>query len=482
MDCQESRSTISNRRLHNDPAPNNPKDVPWVTEPKHQCCYNNRPMPTRQDNSMRRARKITRSFAVVIVLSVAARSALAYEPVTITQLEQMLATTRGTSDNALAKQLGELELTERLSTLRLEKLQARLPGEKSRQAMLILSDTSAFHNLPAEEIPPLAPPDSDTQRKILSKTADYIREKIHGLIDIVVARNTAQYDNLKIVSFTDSAVPPAVRPKKTVTEALANAQMGITLSVASAVVENQPYHLIEKTSETITYRNGAEEVAGPKKNPKALPHPPPPGLNNWGVFGPLLEVVVNDVSGATTGWGHWEQGRTSTLAVFRYSVPQDQSNYDVQYCCFTSERNSTKQLWNVYETLPAYHGELAVDPETGAILRLTLETDIPPDEPIDRADLLVEYGPVELGGNQYLLPTKSVTVSSAPVPVRVNEANCADFHCTPVNFVHPKDTVVSDTIYHSYHVFHSETQILPTDASGPPAPSQPQNATRKQQP
>jgi len=439
-------------------------------------------MPTRQDNSMRRARKITRSFAVVIVLSVVARSALAYEPVTITQLEQMLATTRGTSDNALAKQLGELELTERLSTLRLEKLQARLPGEKSRQALLILSDTSAFHNLPAEEIPPLAPPDSDTQRKILSKTADYIREKIHGLIDIVVARNTAQYDNLKIVSFTDSAVPPAVRPKKTVTEALANAQMGITLSVASAVVENQPYHLIEKTSETITYRNGAEEVAGPKKNPKALPHPPPPGLNNWGVFGPLLEVVVNDVSGATTGWGHWEQGRTSTLAVFRYSVPQDQSNYDVQYCCFTSERNSTKQLWNVYETLPAYHGELAVDPETGAILRLTLETDIPPDEPIDRADLLVEYGPVELGGNQYLLPTKSVTVSSAPVPVRVNEANCADFHCTPANFVHPKDTVVSDTIYHSYHVFHSETQILPTDASGPPAPSQPQNATRKQQP
>ena len=308
--------------LRNDPAPNNPKDVPWVTEPKHQCCYNNRPMPTRQDNSMRRARKITRSFAVVIVLSVAARSALAYEPVTITQLEQMLATTRGTSDNALAKQLGELELTERLSTLRLEKLQARLPGEKSRQAMLILSDTSAFHNLPAEEIPPLAPPDSDTQRKILSKTADYIREKIHGLIDIVVARNTAQYDNLKIVSFTDSAVPPAVRPKKTVTEALANAQMGITLSVASAVVENQPYHLTEKTSETITYRNGAEEVAGPKKNPKALPHPPPPGLNNWGVFGPLLEVVVNDLSGATTGWGLGSKAERAPSPFFATAFPR----------------------------------------------------------------------------------------------------------------------------------------------------------------
>ena len=376
-------------------------------------------MPTPLDNSMRRARKIARSFAVVIVLTVAAGSALGYEPVTIAQLEQVLAATRGISDNALAKQLGGLELTERLSTLRLERLQASLPGEKSRQALLVLSDISAFHDLPSAEVLLLAAPDSDTQSKILSKTANYIREKLPRLIDIVVSRDTAQYDNLKIVSFTDSAVPPAARPRKTVTEALANAQMGIALSVASAVVENQPYHLIETTSEKVTYRNGAEEVVGPKKNPKALPHPPPPGLTNWGVFGPLLEVVVNDISGATTEWGHWEQGRTSTLAVFRYSVPQDQSNYDVQYCCFTSERNSTRQLWNVYETLPAYHGEIAVDPETGAILRLTLEPDIPPDEPIDRADLLVEYGPVELGGNLYLLPTKSVTISGAPVPVRV---------------------------------------------------------------
>jgi hypothetical protein len=457
--------------------------VPWVTDPEHQCCYNNRPMPTRQDNSMRWACKIARSFAVVIVLTVSNRPAVAYKPVTIAQLEQVLAAARGKSDKALARQLGELELTERLSTLRLEKLQASLPGKQSRQALHVLSDISAFRDLPAAEIPSLAVPDSDTQNKILSKTANYIREKLPRQIDLVVRRDTAQYDNLKIVSFTDSAVPPTARPKKTVTEALANAQVGINLSVASAVVKNQPYHLIETSSEKATYRNGAEELVGPRQNPKAPPHPPRPGLSNWGVFGPLLEVVVHDISATKTEWGHWEQGQTSTLAVFRYSIPEDQSNYDVQYCCFTSDRNSSSEFWNVYETLVAYRGEIAVDPETGAILRLTLQTDIPSDAPIYRADILVEYGPVELGGKQYLLPTKSVSIYEAPVPVRVNEANCADFHCTPANFVHPNDTVVSDTDYHSWHVFRGETRILPTDASDPPASPQSQKGTtRKQQP
>src|SRR6185369_17585231 len=96
--------------------------------------------------------------------------ALAYEPATIAQLEQMLTAEHGKSDKDLARQLSKLELTERLSTLRFEKLQARLPGDKSRQALLVLSDISAFHNLSSAEIPQQPPPDRDTQSKILNKT------------------------------------------------------------------------------------------------------------------------------------------------------------------------------------------------------------------------------------------------------------------------------------------------------------------------
>jgi hypothetical protein len=434
---------------------------------------------------MRRAYKIAKLYVVAIFLTVATLPALAYERATIAQLEQMLAAAHGKSDKALAKRLGELELTERLSTLRLEKLQASLPGDKSRQALLVLSDNSVFHDLPAAEIPHLAAPDSDTQSKILSKTTDYIRQALPRQIDIVVSRNTARFDNLKVVS-SDHTLPAETQQAKTMTEAEQGAQF--FPAVALAVVEDRPFRLTGKTSETVTYRNGAEVVVyrdgakvtdAPANAPK---RPPPSGISNWGVFGPLLEVVVNDISAAKTDWGHWEQGRKGTLAVFRYDVPQDQSNYDVQSCCFTGGVG-----WNVYETLTAYHGEIAVDPETGAILRLTIQTDILADQPIYRADILAEYGPVELGGKEYIFPTRSVTISGAPVPVMVQEQNCADFHCTPSEYVHPKDTVVSDTVYNSYHVFRAETRILPTDASAPagdsPSSSQPQNrAPRKQEP
>jgi hypothetical protein len=98
----------------------------------------------------------------------------------------------------------------------------------------------------------------------------------------------------------------------------------------------------------------------------------------------------------------------------------------------------------------------------------------------------VEYAPVELGGKKYVLPARSVTISQAPVPVVEQAERCPDFHyCLSPTYFHPKDTVVSDTVYHSYHLFRAETRILPTEASDPagdsPSSSQPQNGTPRLQ-
>jgi hypothetical protein len=371
----------------------------------------------------------TRSVRLLLMLLCAyALSAQAREPVTIAQLQQRLAATHGKSDKDLAKQLGELELSERLSTLRLQKLQASLPGDKSRQALLVLSDTSAFHDLPPAEIPQLASPDRDTQGKILNRTMDYIRQTLPRLPNFIVTRNTARFENLKVSGFSGSVV----------------------------VVENQPFHFTTTTKETVTYRNGEEAVVASTKRPEHQR-----GLYNWGVFGPMLQIVVTDIFTGKMGWRHWEQGRKGMLAVFRYSVPQDRSHYGIKYCCFTNTNS-----WHMYEALPSYHGEIAVDPETGAIFRLTIQTDIPPDHPIYRADILVEYGPVVIGGAEYICPTKSVSISRTMNTVKVMEVQCGDDnHCRSAELVHPKVTSVNDTNYHSYHVFRAEMRILPTEAS-----------------
>jgi len=364
---------------------------------------------------------------LLVCLFASALSAWASEPTTIAQLEQTLAAARGKSDKDLASQLGNLALTERLSTLRLEKLQASLPGVKSRQALLVLSDASAFQNLPSAELPQLAAPDRDTQSKILAKTTEYISQALSRLPNFIVTRSTTRFENLKVEHIGGSV----------------------------AVVEDQPYRFINITRETVTYRNGAEAVVASVNHPEHQR-----GLYNWGVFGPLLQNVVTDIFAGKMGWGHWEQGKNGTMAVFRYFVPQDRSHYEVKYCCFTNTN-----AWHTFETLPSYHGEIAIDPETGAILRLAIQTDIPIGHPIYRADVLVEYGPVEIGGQQYICPTKSVSISRAMEAVPVMSSHCTDFDCSPAVLTYPKSTSINDANYSSYHIFRAEVRILPPDAS-----------------
>ena len=390
-----------------------------------------------------RTQKMMRGLLLVLFVA-STLHALASDLSTIAQLEQTLADARGRSDKDVAKQLGKLQLTERLSTLRLENLQASLPGEKSRQALLVLADTSAFLSLPAVEIPKLASPDHDMQGKILNKTTDYIRETLPRLPNFIVSRNTARFENLK-VDYVGGAV---------------------------AVVEDQPFHFTNTFKETVTYRNAEEKVIFSPNRPEHQR-----GLYNLGVFGPLLQIVVTDIFSGKMGWGHWEQGKRGTMAVFRYSVPQDHSHYHVKYCCF-SNTNS----WHIFETLPSYHGEISVDPNSGAILRLTIQTDIPPDHPIYRADLLVEYGPVEIAGQPYICPTKSVSIARAMNRVNVQQGQCVDYNCRPDAYVYPKNTAVNDTVYHSYHVFRSEMRILPAednDGSEEPRPAPPSTTNLK---
>lgn len=98
-----------------------------------------------------------RALAVLLTLAGFALPAYGAKRVTVAELEQTLAAVHGLPDAEVAMQLSDLELTERLSTARLDRLETDLPGEKSRQALLILADTSAFLDPPAAETPSQAP-------------------------------------------------------------------------------------------------------------------------------------------------------------------------------------------------------------------------------------------------------------------------------------------------------------------------------------
>lgn len=378
-----------------------------------------------------------------------ARSA---EKVTVEQLEHTLSAAHGKKDQDLAKRLGGMELRERLNSGKLAEIEAGLPGEKSRMALLAMADASAFLQLPAAEIPATAPPDVDTQRRILSKAADNVIASIQKFPDFFARETTNRFHDLKFTSFSSDAEP-------------------ITL-------EHQPFQPLDTFTNTVYYRNG-QEVVDTTEKPRQDKSIPSDGLVNWGVFGPLQHIVMTDIYKGKIGWGHWEQRATGPVAVFRYSIPKEKSDYVVKYCCVGFPDGKQHQS----QSVPPFHGEIAIDAETGAVYRLVIFTDLSPGDPVFEADILVEYEPVEIGGKVYICPRKSVSITTAVSPifhlacaggVGVMTSDCSRTEA-------PKDTAINDTMYDSYHVFRSEMRILPagdaeqgdktSPGSSAPAPS-----------
>jgi hypothetical protein len=81
---------------------------------------------------------------LLLVLSGIVVPCPAVKRVTAAQLEQLATSLHGKPDADLAYQIGDLELTERLSPKRIARLGAAFPGEKSRQALPGLPPLPSF--------------------------------------------------------------------------------------------------------------------------------------------------------------------------------------------------------------------------------------------------------------------------------------------------------------------------------------------------
>jgi hypothetical protein len=127
-------------------------------------------------------------------------------------------------------------------------------------------------------------------------------------------------------------------------------------------------------------------------------------------------------------------------------VPQDQSNYAVRI------PNGTK----IEELHPAYHGEIAIDPETGAIFRLSMVAGLPPPHETMQTAVVVEFAPVTIGDRSYICPVRGVAFSKVPVASPIGN---------PTGMSAPMQTQLNDVAFTHYHVFGSEARIV-TNESG----------------
>jgi len=218
----------------------------------------------------------------------------------------------------------------------------------------------------------------------------------------------------------------------------------------------RPLHWVGTSTTNVLNRNG-QEVVDPGQAKEAKSGYKPQGLSTSGEFGTILIILMTDVFRSPIAWVGWESGAAGPLAVFHYSVSSPNSHYQVD----------VPSKLGILETLPAYHGEIAVDAASGTIVRATLEAELKPNTAVTLANLLVEYGPVEIGGETYILPTRCVALSAVRLTVVHRLAN--GFGDVGFQFG-PQKTEVNDIRFTHYHLFRAETRIV-VDENVPPAAS-----------
>src|SRR6185437_3268601 len=375
-----------------------------------------------------------RTPAIFFLLLAASLPALAAHSIPVAQLDQQLAALRAKPDAEAAYLIADLQLTERLSAARLAQLQSSFPGEKSRQALLALADQSAFLPPPAAELPSTPAPDVAEQKRIMGLAVAYVAKTIPQLPNFMGTRATTRYEDTPLVQMPEGGFIPY-----------------------------EPLHAVDAESTQVVYDNGRETTLQRTKNNA------PAGLTSWGMFGPILGTVILDAARSKLTFARWEQEPDGPRAVFSYAVHGEKSHYEVNFCCVAEQAASVAASVYPYKKIAAYHGELAIDPATGNIRGLLLQADLKGGDPVAKADILVEYGPVEIGGRTYICPVHSVSRSLAQT-VQVNQR----YHYALANQIQPLKNSLNDVRFIEYHVFRGDTRVLaeaeaPSAETAPPA-------------
>ena len=378
-----------------------------------------------------------RWILIPVFLHMMAFPSWAAKRLTVAQLEQMLVTDRAAckSDIEISRKISDVELSERLTDVALGRLNKQFAsGSQPAMALLLLADTSAFLDPPANELPATPTPDASTQQQLLEAAKRFAVETLPHLPNLLATRTTFNFDD---------------SPQE-VTKGGYLQRIGL--------------HLIGSSKAEVSVRNEREN---PSTRTGVASSPAQGGLMTWGEFGSTLLIILSDSSQGKTTWSHWERISSSVVAVFHYEVPKAASHYEIDTPVERIQPNGGSNRWAgtggraamtvssttaMVRSKPGYQGSLWIDPATGTILRVTLVADLKGNSTIDRGAILVEYGPVSIADKTVICPVRSLGLSSAPATVDTNFDGAAT-------------EWLNENLFTHYHMFASTSRILNEQAA-----------------
>jgi len=175
--------------------------------------------------------------------------------------------------------------------------------------------------------------------------------------------------------------------------------------------------------------NGKKQKAGQQR---------PPGMTSTGEFGTTLDAIFDPATHSQFEWKKWDTLRGAPVYVFSFRVDKARSQAQLEV---PSSR-----------VVVGYHGLIYADRETKTVLRLTTEAEVPSDFPLQDVTHLLDYGKVEIAGQQFWLPLHG------EMQTRMSE----DFMKTGREGGHSRQVFLTNRVdFREYRKYTADSQLKP---------------------
>ena len=366
-------------------------------------------------------------FGCILALILTAVPAWPAKKISVAELTDLLKSLQEQkkSDQEVANELKQVQLSEELTRNVMNSLGIYAPGQMTTEQIYVLEARSAVLAPPAADIPTTAALDAAAQKALLAKAADYALKTWGELPALTATKTTLRFQDNVEAAAPSSGMGGSAKD----------------VSVGSSFVPPFQYvHYINSTDSAYSLDRGLEKLT--------------PDKTQWGANkmialeepGPSLATVFQDAqTNGSINWLRWETINGKAAAVFAFTVPKKKSHMAINVCCFPSVDQAgmatfTGQMgtgapggsagagggakgnfqtttdWHNYKArdLP-YHGEFFIDPDTGIVVRMITQPELKPTDVVHQQDTRVDYGPVKVGDKTLILPVRTV-INTEVVP------------------------------------------------------------------
>jgi len=264
------------------------------------------------------------------------------------------------ADDRLARDLRKLQLAQSLDDHTIEELESEGAGPKTVSELLTLRDLSeglpAPRALPDFPAPPV--PLRPEQDQVLAAARDHALNYTQGLPDFICSQTVRRYEDF---------------------ENRGAWKLKDVLTVRLSYYERHEDYKLVAVNNRATSRS-FESVGGAVSE---------------GEFGSVLGAIFDARSATEFRWDHWTRLRRQVAHVFYYRILTANSTYKV---IFSLVGHPTA------ETVAGEHGFIYLDRDTGEVLRISRQAELPKNFPVVRASTLLDYDFVDVAGRRFLLP------------------------------------------------------------------------------